>query len=63
MHYSAAWTDSGFLLGCAHEHETIAEADSCIPCAGGYVVAVERGACAREQSPKRLTNDWIIVYD
>jgi hypothetical protein len=41
--YSAAWTDSGFLLGCSHEHETIADADSCIPCAGGYVVAVENG--------------------
>jgi hypothetical protein len=41
--YSAAWTDSGFLLGCSHEHETIVEADSCIPCAGGYVVGVENG--------------------
>ena len=44
MFYSAAWTDSGFLLGCSHEHETIVEAASCIPCAGGYVVAVENGA-------------------
>jgi len=43
MYYFAAWTDSGFFLGCSHEHETIAEADSCIPCAGGYVVAVENG--------------------
>ena len=43
MHYFAAWTDSGFFLGCSHEHETIADADSCIPCAGGYVVAVENG--------------------
>ncbi len=25
------------------EHETILEADSCIPCAGGYVVGVENG--------------------
>jgi hypothetical protein len=40
IHYSAAWTDSGFLLGCSHEHETIVDADSCIPCAGGYVVGV-----------------------
>jgi hypothetical protein len=39
--YAAAWTDSGFLLGCSHEHETIADADSCIPCAGGYVVGGE----------------------
>jgi len=43
MYYFAAWTDSGFLLGCAHEHKKIVEADSCIPCAGGYVVAVENG--------------------
>lgn len=41
MYYSAAWADSGFLLGCSHEHETIVEADSCILCAGGYVVGVE----------------------
>lgn len=44
MYYSAAWTDSGYRLGCSHEHQTIAEADSCIPCAGGYVVGVENGA-------------------
>ena len=43
IYYSAAWTDSGFLFGCSHEHETIVEADSCIPCAGGYVVGVENG--------------------
>src|SRR5208282_2734158 len=43
MYYFAAWTDSRFLLGCSHEHETIREADPCIPCAGGYVVAVENG--------------------
>jgi hypothetical protein len=43
IYYSAAWTDSGFLLGCSHEHETIVEAVSCIPCAGGYVISVENG--------------------
>ncbi len=43
IYYSAAWTDSGFLLGCSHEHETIVDADCCIPCAGGYVVGVENG--------------------
>jgi hypothetical protein len=43
VHYSAAWTDSGFLLGCSHEHKTVTEAKSCIPCAGGYVVAIENG--------------------
>jgi hypothetical protein len=40
-HYSAAWTDSGFLLSCSHEHKTVTDAASCIPCAGGYVVGVE----------------------
>jgi len=44
MHYSAAWTDSGFLFGCSHEHESIVAAACCIPCAGGYVVGVENGA-------------------
>jgi len=44
IYYSAAWTDSGFLLRCSHEHKTVVEADSCIPCAGGYVVAVEDSA-------------------
>jgi len=43
IYYSAVWTDSGFFLRCSHEHETIGEANSCIPCAGGYVVAVEDG--------------------
>jgi hypothetical protein len=43
MYYSAAWTDSGFLLACSHKHETIGEADSCIRCAGGYVVGVKNG--------------------
>jgi hypothetical protein len=43
IYYSAAWTDFGFFLGCSHEHKTIAEADSCIPCSGSYVVGVENG--------------------
>lgn len=42
-HYSAAWTDSGCLLDCGHEHETLADAASCIPSAGGYVVGIENG--------------------
>ena len=42
-YYSAAWTDSGFLLGCPHEHETLVGAISCIPCAGGYVVGIKNG--------------------
>jgi hypothetical protein len=43
LYYFAAWTDSGCFLGCDHEHPTIISAVSCIPCAGGYVVAVENG--------------------
>ncbi len=41
MYYFAAWTDSGFLFCCSHEHKTVADASSCIGCAGGYVVGVE----------------------
>jgi hypothetical protein len=40
--YFAAWTDSGCLLGCDHEHQTVTSAAACISCAGGYVLAVER---------------------
>src|ERR1017187_5775436 len=41
IYYFAAWTDSGFLLGCDYEHQTVPEAVACISCAGGYVIAVE----------------------
>ena len=44
IYYSAAWTECGCLISCWHEHETVVDAASCIPCAGGYVVAVENGA-------------------
>jgi hypothetical protein len=40
--YFAAWTDSGCLLGCDHEHPTVASAVACITFAGGYVIAVEK---------------------
>src|SRR5207248_819184 len=43
LYYFAAWTDSGCLLGCDHQHQTVMSATSCIACAGGYVVAVENG--------------------
>jgi hypothetical protein len=43
MHYYAAWTDSHCLIGCWHEHKSVAEAVPCIENAGGYVVAVENG--------------------
>jgi hypothetical protein len=44
IYYSAAWTECGCLISCWHEHKTVAEAASCIPCAGGYVVSVENDA-------------------
>lgn len=45
--YFAAWTDSGCLLGCDHQHFTMASAVACtgLTCAGAYVVAVENGRC------------------
>jgi hypothetical protein len=41
--YFSAWTDSGCLLGCDHEHQTVTSATACISHAGGYVIAVEKG--------------------
>jgi hypothetical protein len=41
LHYFAASTDSGCLLGCEHEHQTVTSATACISTAGGYVVGVE----------------------
>ena len=43
LYYFAAWTDSGCLIGCSHEHGTVSEAVACFAWAGGYVVAVENG--------------------
>jgi hypothetical protein len=44
LFYFAAWTDSGCLLGCDHQHGTVTSAVACAaPVAGGYVIAVENG--------------------
>jgi hypothetical protein len=43
IYYFSAWTDSGCLLGCEHEHSTVTSAVACLSCAGGYVLAVENG--------------------
>jgi hypothetical protein len=43
LYYFAAYTDSGCLCGCDHEHATVISAVACISAAGGYVVAVEGG--------------------
>jgi hypothetical protein len=41
IYYSAAWTEYGCLVCCWHEHKTVGEAATCIPCAGGYLVGVK----------------------
>lgn len=43
--YCAAWTDSGLLLGCDHQHLTVVAAVVCAQSTGasGYVVAMEDG--------------------
>jgi hypothetical protein len=43
LHYCAASTNSGFFLTCDDRHSTIGEAAACVSCAGGYIVAVEKG--------------------
>jgi len=43
LYYFAAYTDSGCLCGCDHEHATVISAVACILAAGGYVVAVDDG--------------------
>jgi hypothetical protein len=62
LYYFAAWTDSGCLLGCAHEHGTISEAAACISSAGGYIVAVENGALraltAEEEESQNIAVEW-----
>jgi GGDEF domain-containing protein len=61
-YYSAAWTDSGRFFGCPHEHETIVEAASCIPRAGGYVVGVEN-AVMRSLSPMEESEFQAVIRD
>jgi hypothetical protein len=50
LYYFAAYTDSGCLCGCDHEHATVISGVACISVAGGYVVAVEDG------QPRELNN-------
>jgi len=54
LFYFAAWTDSGCLLGCFHEHKTVTSAVACISCAGGYVIGVENGVLRQLNAKKRL---------
>jgi hypothetical protein len=45
LYYFAAWTESGCLLGCDHEHNTVSSAVACTATGsvGAHVVAVEKG--------------------
>jgi len=61
LSYFAAWTDSGGLLGCSHQHQTIASAVPCIASAGGYVIAVEDGEL-RELTSKEEAEFQYAIY-
>lgn len=61
IHYFAAWTDSGFLLGCDHQHMTVVSAANCISTAGGYVIAVENGRL-RELNDKEEREFQLALY-
>jgi len=61
-YYSAAWTDSGCLFACGHEHATLTEAVTCIPCAGGYVVGIENGVM-RSLGPKEKSEFQAVIQD
>lgn len=61
-YYSAASTNSGCFIVCEHERETIAEAATCIQCAGGYVVGVENGVM-RSLNPKEESEFQSIIRD
>jgi hypothetical protein len=50
--YFSAWTDSGCLLGCDHEHQTVTSAAACISSAGGYVIAAEEGVLRALTDPE-----------
>jgi hypothetical protein len=56
LYYFAAWTDSGCLLGCDHQHQTVTSATFCIANAGGYVIAVENGEL------RELTDEEVLEF-
>ena len=61
LYYYAAWTDSGRLLGCPHQHQTVISAANCISEAGGYVVAVDKGGLrALSDAEEKLF--WLAYY-
>ena len=65
-YYSVAWTECGCFISCSHEHETIVEAEFCIPCAGGYVVGVENGvmrSLTAEEEAEFQRAHYALRYD
>ena len=68
LHYFAAYTDSGCLIGCDHEHATVTSAANCLTVAGSYVIAVENGELRElnrgeelEFQPARYGGDRAVV--
>ena len=63
LYYFAAWTDSGCLCGCDHQHLTIAAAVVCTLSAGAgsYVIAVESGEY-RELNSKEESEFQELMY-
>ena len=43
-YYVAAFTDSGCLQACNHQHVTVTAAVACVSTAGGFVLAMENDA-------------------
>lgn len=42
-YYYAVWEECGCLVSCFHQHQTIAEAETCVTGAGSYIAAIEDG--------------------
>jgi hypothetical protein len=64
LYYFAAWTDSGCLLGCDHQHDTVISAVACCARAGAYVIAVEHDElCELNEAEKSEFQHAIYGYD
>jgi hypothetical protein len=75
IYYFAAWADSGFLLGCDHQHQTVIEAVDCkasVRHAGSYVVAVENGVeraltideeAEFQRAPRKQPTPVVLEYE
>lgn len=61
LYYFAAYTDSGCLISCGHEHPTVISAVACVSCAGAYVIAVEKNQL-RELNAKEEKDFQFAMY-